>query len=319
MSGGRRTDEGPVPVRAGRRSINVARPAKVLFPEDGITKLDLAEYYAAVGSTMVPHVRGRPVAMERFPDGLNGPRFYQKDVAKAKPGWAKTVTVRKTGGSLTQLVCDDVSALVRLADQACITPHVWLSRADRPDHPDQLIFDLDPPEGGFGHARRTALVLRTLLEELDLPAFPKTTGGKGIHVMVPLDRRADFVEVRRFAVAVGELLVARDPDRLTMAVRKDKRGDRLFVDVGRNAYAQHAVAPYGVRARPGAPVATPLDWTEVEDGRLRAERFTVRSVPRRLDRDGEPWGPSRGRSLRKPWRALEEMGTKEGSGDRMAP
>lgn len=310
-----RPDDGPVAVRAGRRSIDVARPGKVLFPDDGITKLDLARYYAAVGPTMLTHVRGRPVAMERFPDGVKGPRFYQKDVANAKTAWATTVTVRKTGGSLTQLVCDDVSTLVRLADQACITPHVWLSRADRPDHPDQLIFDLDPPEGGFGHARRTALVLRTLLKELGLPAFPKTTGGKGIHVMVPLDRRADFAEVRRFGDAVGELLVARDPDRLTMAVRKAKRGDRLFVDVGRNAYAQHAVAAYGVRARPGAPVATPLDWTEVEDGRLRAERFTVRSVPRRLDRDGEPWGPLRGRSLRKPWRALQTMTREGGGGD----
>jgi bifunctional non-homologous end joining protein LigD len=287
--------------------VEVSRPAKILFPDDGITKLDLAEYYAAVGSVMLPHIRGRPVAMERYPDGLRGGRFFQKEVARSIPGWVGTADVRKERGRLTQVVCDDVATLVYLADQACITPHVWLSRADRPDHPDQLIFDLDPPEGGFSEARRTAIVLRDLLAELKLPCVPKTTGGKGVHVMVPLNRGADFAVVREFARAVAGLLVARFPGRLTTEQRKDKRRGRLFVDVMRNAYAQHAAAPYAVRARPGAPVATPLHWSEVEDARLRPERFSMRAVRRRLERDGDPWGRLRGRSLREPSRILREM------------
>jgi bifunctional non-homologous end joining protein LigD len=298
--------EGPATVRAGRRAVLVSRPGKVLFPDDGITKLQLAEYYASVGPAMVPLVRNRPVAMERYPDGLRGQRFYQKNVTAA-PEWVIRVPIRKEGGRLTQMVCNDVATLVYLADQACVTPHAWLSRVDKPDHPDQLIFDLDPPEGRFAEARWAALLVRDLLAELGLPSVAKTTGGKGIHLMVPLDRRADFDAVRGFARAVGELLAAREPKRLTTEQRRGKRDGRLFLDAGRNGYAQHAVAPYGVRARAGAPVSTPLHWSEVEDRKLLPERFTVRTVPARVERDGDPWGPLRGRSLRAPSRLLDAM------------
>ena len=298
-------------VRAGRRFVEVSRPAKVLFPDDGITKLDLAEYYAAVGGVMLPHVRGRPVAMERYPDGIRGERFFHKEVGASVPQWIRTATVRKEKGQLTQIICESVATLVYLADQASITPHVWLSRIDRPDHPDQLIFDLDPPEGRFAEARRAALVLRELLADLKLPSVAKTTGSKGIHVMVPLDRRADFDAARGFARGVARLLAARDPESITVEQRKEKRQGRLFVDIMRNAYAQHAVAPYGVRARVGAPVATPLDWSEVEDSGLGPDRFTIRSVPDRVMRDGDPWGALRGRSLREPGRLLEEMLSRE--------
>jgi bifunctional non-homologous end joining protein LigD len=303
--------QGQANVRAGRRSVKISRPAKVLFPDDDVTKLDLADYYAAVGKVMLPYVRGRPVAMERYPDGLKGQRFFQKKVSGSVPGWVGTATVRKERGRLTQIVCDNVATLVYLADQACVTPHVWLSRIDRPDNPDQMIFDLDPPEGRFAQARGAALALRALLTDLKLPSVAKTTGGKGIHVMVPLDRKAEFDDVRRFARGVAGLLAARDPNGLTTEQRKGKRGDRLFVDVMRNAYAQHAAAPYSVRARAGAPVATPLHWNEVEDSRLRAERFSIRSVRARVERDGDPWGTLRGRSLKGPGRLLDEIRSRE--------
>jgi bifunctional non-homologous end joining protein LigD len=201
-------------------------------------------------------------------------------------------------------VCNDVATLVYLADQACITPHVWLSRIDRPDHRDQLIFDLDPPEERFAEARWAALLVRDLLADLRLPSVAKTTGGRGIHVIVPLDRRAGFDAVRDFARSVAEVLAARKPKRLTTEPRRGKRNGRLFLDVGRNGYAQHAVAPYGVRARAGVPVSTPLHWSEVEDRKLRPERFSIRSVPRRVERDGDPWGTLRARSLREPSRLL---------------
>jgi bifunctional non-homologous end joining protein LigD len=191
-----------------------------------------------------------------------------------------------------------------MADQACITPHIWLSRADKLMNPDQMIVDLDPPEGKFAEARRVALVVRSLLDDLGLPSYPKTTGGKGIHVMVPLDRKVAFDEVRAFADGLAAVLSADDPRRLTTEFRKEKRGDRLFLDMGRNAYAQHAVAPYAVRPRDGAPVATPLDWSEVEDRRLKPERFTIKAVAKRLETGNDPWGPLRGRSLAGPSRAL---------------
>jgi bifunctional non-homologous end joining protein LigD len=291
-------------VRAGRYTVEISRPDKLLFPDDGISKLDLAEYHAAVASVALPYLRGRPVAMERFPDGIGGFRFYQKDLKGPVPSWVRTARVRKERGHLTQVLCDNAATLVWLADRATITSHLWLSRIDRPEHPDQLIFDLDPPEGGFQIARRTALALRALLDELDLPSVAKTTGGKGIHVLVPLDRRKEFGEVRAIARAVAEVLEARDPEKLTTQVSRARRGGRLFLDVGRNAYAQHAVAPYAVRARPGAPVATPLDWSEVEDRRLSPDRFGMRAVLRRLERDGHPWPALRGRSLSDAIRAL---------------
>jgi bifunctional non-homologous end joining protein LigD len=313
--GGRRAAANSRSVRVGRWTLEVSNADRVLFPDDGITEGDLAEYYAAVSGAMLPHVRGRPVAMERYPDGLGRPGFLHKDVRRWRlPPWVKTAEVAKEQGRLTQVICSDARTLVWLADQACITPHVWLSRVDRPDRPDQLIFDLDPPDG-FEAARRAALDLRSLLEELGLSALVKTTGGRGLHVVVVLDRRADFDAVRAFARRVAEVLADRAPDRVTTEQRRARRGHRVYLDVMRNAYAQHAVAPYAVRARAGAPVATPLDWSEVEDRRLDPGRFTIRTMPRRLERDGDPWARlGRGRSLDAPSRRLEALGRGRGAG-----
>jgi bifunctional non-homologous end joining protein LigD len=288
-------------VRVGRRTVAVSNPGKVLYPDDGISKGDLVEYYRRVAGFMLPYLRGRPVAMERYPDGIDGQRIFQKDVPGYFPDWVDRVKVQKEGGELHQVVCEDAATLVYLASQACITPHAWLSRADRPDHPDQLIFDLDPDGDEFEEARVAALWLRSLLEELELPSFAKTTGGKGLHLTVPLDRRADFEEVRGFAREVAEVLASRDPDRLTTEQRKDKRKGRLYLDAMRNAYAQTAVPPYAVRARPGATVAAPLDWSEVEDRSLRPSRFTIGSILDRLERTEDPW-----KDLRRRRRSLSQ-------------
>jgi bifunctional non-homologous end joining protein LigD len=293
-------------VRVGRRTVEVSNPDKVLYPDDGITKGDLLDYYRRVAERMLPHLRGRPVAMERYPDGIDGERIFQKDVPGHFPGWIDRAKVPKEGGTLQQVVCGEAATLVYLANQACITPHVFLSRVDRLDHPDQLIFDLDPAGDDFDGARRAALALRSLLEELKLPSFAKTTGGKGIHVTVPLDRRADFDTVRRFARDAAAVLAARQPDRLTTEQRKQQRKGRLYLDVMRNAYAQTAVPPYAVRARPGATVATPLDWSEVEDPSLRPSSFTIASV---IERTGDPWAGlrRRGRSLSRARQRLDAL------------
>jgi bifunctional non-homologous end joining protein LigD len=288
-------------VRVGRRTVEVSNPGKVLYSDDNITKGDLVDYYRQVAGSMLPYLRGRPVAMERYPDGIDGERIFQKDMPDYFPDWIHRVKVEKEGGELQQVICEDAATLAYLANQACITPHVWLSRADRPEHPDQLIFDLDPAGDEFEEARVAALWLRSLLEELELPSFAKTTGGKGIHLTVPLDRRADFDTVRAFAREVAEELAGRHPDRLTTEQRKDKRKGRLYLDVMRNAYAQTAVPPYAVRARPGATVAAPLHWSEVEDRSLRPSRFTIGSILDRFEQADDPW-----KDLRRRRRSLSQ-------------
>ncbi|MBM9617722.1 non-homologous end-joining DNA ligase [Streptomyces zhihengii] len=292
-------------IRAGRRTVAVSRPDKILFPDDGITKAGLAEYYRRVAGAMVPHLAGRPLMLERRPDGVTGQVFMQKEVPAYFPEWFHRVELPKEGGTVVYPVCDDAPSLVYLAGQACITPHRFLSRADRPDHPDRMVFDLDPADEGFGPVRVTALRLRELLDGIGLPSAVMTTGSRGLHVVVPLDRRAPFDEVRRLARAASEVLVARHPDELTTAARKEARGDRLYLDVQRNAYAQTAVAPYAVRALDGAPVAAPLRWAEVADGGIDARSFTMSGVLDRLD-DG-PW---RG-AFRRPRSARAALGRLE--------
>jgi bifunctional non-homologous end joining protein LigD len=298
-------------VRVGRRTIQLSRTDKVLFPDDGLTKGDLVSYYEAVAARMVPYLKGRPLSLERYPDGIDEGQVFQQNAPRYFPDWLEVASVKRVEGrgNVQHAVAGSAAALVYLANQACITPHAWLSRADRPRNPDQLIFDLDPTGDDFPAARRAAQDIRQLLAELDLPSLVKTTGGKGLHVHVALDRTADFDQVREFANGVAQVLVVRDPKRYTTEQRKAKRQGRLYLDIMRNAYGQTAVPPYAVRARPGAPVATPLDWSELDDRRMRGDRFTVRTVPRRLEQDGDPWGrhAPRGRSLRRPQRRLNDL------------
>ncbi|WP_307806350.1 non-homologous end-joining DNA ligase [Streptomyces sp. FH025] len=284
-------------LRAGRHTVEINRPDKVLFPQDGITKADLAEYYRGAAPRMLPHLRRRPLMMERHPDGIDGEGFMQKDVPDHFPDWVHTAELPKEDGTVTHALCDDTATLLYLADQACITPHRWLAKADRPDCPDRLVFDLDPPDRDFAPVREAAGQLHELLDELQLPSALMTTGSRGLHVLVPLDRRAPFDDVRAFAREAAELLAARHPDSLTTEPRKQARHGRLYLDVQRNAYAQTAVAPYAVRALPGAPVAAPLAWPELDEPGLTARQWTIRTIGDRLGHD--PWqdAPRRGRSL----------------------
>jgi bifunctional non-homologous end joining protein LigD len=293
-------------LRIGKYSIDVSNEDKVFFPDDGITKGDLIAYYRAVADAMLPHLRGRPLVMQRFPEGITGQGFYHKDTPHHFPDWVDRFSVKKKGGTVDHVVCDNAATLVYLANQGCVTLHLWLSRKDHIDHPDQMIFDLDPPGDEFGLATEAAHSLRELLEELKLPTYVKTTGGKGLHLVVSLDRSADFDDVRRFARDAARVVAARFPDSFTTEVRKEKRKGRLFLDVGRNAYGQHAVAPYSVRPRAGAPVATPIDWDEL-DGRLKPSSFTIKTVLDRLSDGVDPWSgmSRRRRSLSEPWRRLE--------------
>lgn len=275
----------------GAHRIVISRPEKVLFPDIGLTKADLADYSLRIAEMLLPHLRNHPLTLQRFPDGIGAEGFYEKRIPDHFPDWIDRVRVEIRGNRShqDQVVCNDAACLVYLADQACITPHAWLSRIDRLDCPDRLVFDLDPPDDDFEAVRFAARVLRDLLEELDLVSFPMTTGSRGLHVVVPLDRSTGFDEARDFARDIAHVLEAREPERLTTELRKDQRRGRLFLDVLRNAYGQTSVPPYCLRARPGAPVATPLDWEELGDGTLNSQSYTIANIFRRLGQKDDPW------------------------------
>jgi bifunctional non-homologous end joining protein LigD len=280
-------------VRAGRRRVRITHPDKVLFPADGITKADLAEYYAAVAGAMVPHVRDRPLNLWRWNNGIDGDVVVQQAIPKGAPEWVRRVVVpRRRGGDVCHAVGGEAATLVWLANQNCITPHVWTARADRPDHPDRLVFDFDPPDDGDSHfeaIRAGAIAMGDLLREHGLTPYAMTSGSRGLHVVAPVRRGPDSDRVRAVAGDLAEEVAARLPDQLTTSWRKAGRGGRVLVDAARNTYAQTAVAPYAVRAKPGAPVATPLAWEELSDPDLSPRRFTLRDVPSRLEERGDPW------------------------------
>lgn len=300
-------------MKVGRRTIEASNLDKVFFPDAGFTKGDLLDYYRRAAELLLPHARDRFVSMHRFPDGIDGTGFFHKDVPDHFPDWIHRERVEKEDGHLRQLIIDDAATLVYLADQGCITPHVWLSRVDRRDHPDRLVFDLDPPAddfmASFDAVRWTARRLRELLEELGLVAFVMTSGSRGLHLHVPLDRTADFDAARAFAAAAADLLVERHPERLTREQRKASRGERIYLDVMRNAYAQTTVVPYAVRARPGAPVATPLAWDELGRADLHPRRYGMKNLFRRTAQKPDPWrGMDRHASgLREAARALADL------------
>jgi len=276
-------------VRIDSREIEISRPEKVLFPADGITKGDMVEYYARIAPRMLPHLRDRPLTLERYPNGIATKRFFQKEVSSYFPKWIRTVTVQKVGGTVTHVVCNDTATLVYLANQACVTPHIFLSRTDKLDIPDQLVFDLDPQGEDFEVVRTTALDFKQLLNEIELPAFLKTTGSRGLHVVVPLRRRESYDAVRSFGRELAAIIVSQAPQARTMEQLKANRGNRVFIDTNRNGYAQLVAPAYAVRARAGAPVSVPLDWSELKKKTLRSNSFTIRTVFTRLDKVPDPW------------------------------
>ena len=291
MSGGDRE------VRSiGRRRVEISHPEKLLFPDDGITKAALVDYYVAVAPRMLPHVRGRPVNLQRFPDGIAGGGFFQQARPDYFPEWIGGVAVAKEGGELCHVLLDQAASLAYVANQNCITPHAWLSRTAALDHPDQLIIDVDPPDDRLAGARVAALQLGELFRELGLTPFVKTTGSRGFHVLVPLDGKLDFDAARAFARDAATVVARRQPDALTVEPRKAKRAGRIYLDTLRNAYAHTAVPPYAVRARPGAPVAAPISWAERGDQAMHSERFTRRTIARRLADDEDPWRDLRRRA-----------------------
>jgi bifunctional non-homologous end joining protein LigD len=287
-----RCDRGDEPRRLerSRRGVRLTNLDKELYPADGFTKGAVIEYYRQVADAMLTHLAGRPLTMRRYPNGIDNPGFFQKKAAAYFPDWVRTVEVPQRGGRrpLRQAVCEDTATLVYLANLGCLEFHGTLSTVPDLEYPDRFVIDLDPPDGAeVSEVRMAARRARDVLLELGLTPYVLATGGRGFHVVAALDRSCDFAVVSHLAHDVGAYLAAQDPRRLTVERRKDRRGQRIYVDVTRNAYGQTAVTPYSLRARPGVPVAVPVAWAQL--GRVKPDSFHPDRVRRRLARGIDPW------------------------------
>jgi bifunctional non-homologous end joining protein LigD len=275
----------------------ITHPEKVLFPDDGITKGELAAYYEAIAPVMLPHVRARPVTMERFHRGIGAKGFFQKNVAKGFPQWLERVEVPKRNGTVHYPLVNDAASLLWVVNQNSITLHVWTSRAPNLYYPDLCVFDLDPMQDEPDVLRATALDLRGLLQELGLQSWVKTSGSKGFHIVVPLDGASHFGEVAKFGDAVGRLLVERDPQRRTLEFSKVDRAGRIYIDTGRNGYGATFAAAYSVRPKSGAPVSAPCSWEELARGEAEPTTFTLRTMTKRVEAVGDLWSQMRAQPL----------------------
>jgi len=273
----------------------ITHPEKVLFPDDGITKGELAAYYEMMAPIMLPHIVKRPLTMERFPAGIGRKGFIQKDVSTGFPSWLQRVDVPKKDGVVHYPIVTDKESLMWVANQNCITPHVWISRAPELFYPDMCVFDLDPSVDDRQMLNAAAVSVRDVLAELGLPSWVKTSGSKGFHIVVPLDGKSEMGEVYSFANSVGTLLVKRDPKNLTQEFHKVDRGTRILVDTGRNGWSATHAAVYAVRPKPGAPVSAPCTWDEVESGKVEPRTFTLRNMAARIERVGDLWSEMRKR------------------------
>lgn len=280
----------------------ITHPEKVLFPDDGITKGELAAYYEAMAPLIVPQVSGRPVTMERFPNGIGSAGFMQKNVSRGFPAWLERVEVPKKGGTVFYPLINDERSLLWAVNQNCITPHVWVSRLPDLQRPDVCVFDLDPARDEPGVLIAATLAVRDILAEVGLQSWVKTSGSKGFHIVVPLDGESGFEEVGAFAHGVGHLLVERDPDHLTQEFNKVDRGGRILIDTGRNGPGATFAAVYAVRPKPGAPVSAPCTWDEVERGAVAPQAFKLRAMKARIDAVGDLWAErgQEGQSLAEP-------------------
>lgn len=287
----------PLTITVDGHTIEVSNPDKVLFPESGKTKADLARYYAEVGPTMLPHMAGRPVTLVRHPSGIAKKGFFQKNTPAHYPDWIPRVELAKRGGTVNHAVVDTPAALVYFAQQNVITPHIGLAPIESLRTPNLVVVDLDPSdttsEGAFDRLRSVAHGVRDGMERAGLVAFVQLTGSKGLHIVAPIEPTADYRDVRKFTTALVTLLTERFPDDVTSEFHKAERGDRIYLDLGRNTYQATFAAPYGIRAIEGAPVVTPITWDELDDPETHPRRFTIATIPERLAAVGDPWAELR--------------------------
>ncbi len=276
-------------LKVGHYQVKITNPEKILFPKANCTKLDFIQYYQKIAPIMLPHIKDRPLTMNRFPEGVQGALFYQKDVPDYFPEYIALQPVEKSSGEvINYALINNEAALVYLGNYVCV-PHIWLSKEPKLNYPDRMIFDFDPSPGvSFAMVKWAVQEMKKHLTLLGLPVFVMTTGSRGLHVVVPIKRNYLFDVVRGFAQEIAKCLVNKYPSKLTVEIRKAKRGKRIFIDTLRNAWGATTVAPYAVRAKEGAPIAVPLKWTEVS-GLTTSHKYTIKNIFQRISRVGDPW------------------------------
>ena len=277
-------------MQTGNHKLQISKKEKVLFPKSDITKNDIVLYYDAIADHILPFLKNRPLTLQRFPHGIGQQGFFQKNASAYFPDWIQTVKVKKVDGWLNQVVCNTKETLIYLVNQYTLTFHVTLSTVNSINKPDKMIFDLDPPKGNFLLAVDGAKTIRQLLEEvLKLKTYIMTSGSKGLHVVVPLKCQEDFDEVREFTRQVSQYIADKNPEKYTTAIRKNQRKGRLYIDFLRNSYMQTSVSPFSIRAIMGAPVATPLQWTELNKRGMSAQTYTIHNIFKRMEQVENPW------------------------------
>lgn len=278
-------------ITVASKKIEITHPEKIVFPRDGITKADVISYYAEIAPVMFPYIKNHLLIMQRLLQDIDHEGFFHKDAPDHFPAWIKRMPlINKEDKELVHYVVASSSATcVYLAQFGCLTPHAWMSRYDAVEKPDMMMFDLDPHDVAFGEVRKVALKLHELLDTYGLISFVKTTGQKGLHVVIPLKRFYTFETVREYAQMIAQEMVNRYPELCTVEMRKEKRGKRVFIDTLRNAYGATAVTPYAIRPQEGAPVAAPINWDEVGDAKLSSNRYTMKTIFKRLEKKGDPW------------------------------
>ena len=263
---------------------------KVLFPKSGITKQQVFNYYENIAHAMIPYLKDRPLTMQRFPKGIGEEGFFQKNAPDYFPEWIPTARVKKMDGWVNHVICNSRDTLLYLVNQYVLTFHVALSKIEKIDYPNKLIFDIDPPKGDFKLAVKAANALRFLVEEkLQLKAYVMTSGSEGLHIAVPLKADNDFDTIHNFTKNIANYICNNNPTEFTTSIRKEKRGGKLYIDFLRNSYAQTSVVPFSIRAFEKAPVATPLHWDELNEPKLNAQYYTIDTIFKRLEKVGNPW------------------------------
>lgn len=278
-------------IAIGHQKIEITHPDKNLFGTSKLTKLDLINYYEDIAPTMMPHLDDRPISMQRFPQGIAQEGFFQKDAADYFPSWIKRIAIAKQDGDkIDYVVINKPATLIYLANQNCITPHIWLSKIDNLNKPDRMIFDLDPAQSlSFSAVQDVAKKLKLILDELELPSFCMLTGAHGAHIVIPLKRIHTFEETRTFAHDIATLLAYQFSELITIEMHKTKRGNRVFIDWLRNGYGSTAAAPYAVRPYEGAPVAMPVTWQELEKKGMSSQKYTIKNAMKRISKVGDVW------------------------------
>lgn len=269
--------------------VETTNEEKIFFPDAEITKGDILNYYDSISELILPYLKDRPLMMQRFPDGIRGEGFYQKEAGDYFPDWIETMKIEKEGGVVNQVICNNSSSLKYLVNQGVLCFHTWQSVKTNINNPDKLIVDLDPPKGDFEIVRDAANVLFEFFNEVDISAYLMTTGSEGLHIMVPLDGKSDFDTVRNTAKMLGSKMTKKHPELFSREQRKSKRKGKLYFDIQRNAYAQMTVSPYTVRPVKSAAVATPLSWDELIKNELNSQSYTVKNLHNRLSQKDDPW------------------------------